>query len=282
MSLPVVLGIGEFLWDMLPDGRKAGGAPVNFAYHASLHGTEAWAVSAVGNDALGQELEEEARSHGINLSVSHVGYPTGTVQVTLRGGQPEYEICRDVAWDHIPVTGETLALAGKASAIAFGTLAQRCEESRNTMDTVIRTMPENALKVYDINLRQDFFDREVITDSLGKANVLKINDAELIILKDLLDLSGTSDGSLCRELMDRFSLRLLVLTAGASYSEVYHEGGVSHIETPKVKVVDTVGAGDSFAGAFVGSLLNGMSVEDAHAVAVKTAASVCMHAGAWN
>ena len=282
MQAPVVIGIGEFLWDMLPTGKKAGGAPVNFAYHASRHGTEAWAVSAVGKDVLGDELVDAAVAHGIRLSVGRTDYPTGTVRVTVRDGQPEYEICRNVAWDHIPVTEHALDLARKASAIAFGTLAQRCEESRNTIDLLVRTVPDSSLKVYDINLRQDFFTREIVESSLDKANVLKINDAELAILHEMLALSGTSDGDLCRELMEKYSLRLLVLTAGADFSEVYHDGGISHIETPKVEVVDTVGAGDSFAGAFVGAMLNGKSVEDSHAEAVKAAAAVCMHAGAWN
>ena len=134
---PIVIGVGEYLWDLLPSGRKAGGAPVNFAYHASQNGAEGWAVSAVGKDQLGKELLEVSRNHGIKIQVSEVDFPTGTVNVTVVDGQPDYEICENVAWDHIPLTQEALELAGKAGAISFGTLAQRHEVSRATTKALV-------------------------------------------------------------------------------------------------------------------------------------------------
>ena len=176
MEKPVVIGVGEFLWDVLPDGKKAGGAPVNFAYHASQNGAEGWAVSAVGMDGLGDELVAAAKAYGINLEVSRVSWPTGTVQVHLKDGQPDYEICEGVAWDHIPVTENALGLARRSSAISFGTLAQRSRESRETTRMLVESCPADALKVYDINLRQNFWSKELIEMSLEMANVFKIND----------------------------------------------------------------------------------------------------------
>ena len=125
MDKPIVIGIGEYLWDVLPTGKKAGGAPVNFAYHASQNGTDAWGISAVGDDELGNELLEITESFGIKMEVTKVDYPTGTVQVTLENGQPKYDICENVAWDHIRLTDNAMKLAKMASAISFGTLAQR-------------------------------------------------------------------------------------------------------------------------------------------------------------
>lgn len=281
MSKPIVIGVGEYLWDILPTGKKPGGAPVNFAYHASQHGTEGWAVSAVGCDPLGEELEEITRRHGINLAVSKVGYPTGTVLVTLLNGQPSYKISEDVAWDHIPVAPETLELCRKAAAISFGTLAQRSEESRRTTKLLVEIVPSDALKVYDINLRQHFYSKELIEDSLKMANILKINDEELGIVRPMFGLESMDVDEACRSLIGTFGLKMLVLTGGDKFSSVYTPDEVSTIITPKVDVVDAVGAGDAFSGALIGSLLCGKTVREAHLEAVDTAAYVCTQAGAW-
>ena len=281
MGKPVVIGVGEFLWDVLPDGKKAGGAPVNFAYHASQSGAEGWAVSAVGNDILGDELVRTAVSNGINLEVSHVNCPTGTVLVHLKDGQPEYEICEDVAWDYIPVTEKSLGLAHMAGAISFGTLAQRKRKSRETTKRLVEACPANALRVYDINLRQNFWSKELIESSLEMSNVFKINDAELEILKDIFGISDMDVERACRHIIDKWSLKMLILTGGDKFSSIFHSGGVSFISTPKVEVVDSVGAGDAFSGSFIAALLGGSSITDAHKAAVETAAYVCTQAGAW-
>lgn len=281
MEKPIVIGVGEFLWDVLPDGKKAGGAPVNFAYHASQHGTEGWAVSAVGQDALGDELLEVTAAHNINMAVSRVDYPTGTVQVTLCNGQPNYEICENVAWDYIPLTEESINLAKKAKAISFGTLAQRHEVSRETTKALVQAVPEDALKVYDINLRQHFWSKELIEASLEMANIFKINDEELENLKPVFGLEDMDTDQTCRYFMDKFSLRMLVLTAGDKFSSIYYGNEKSTIETPRVEVVDAVGAGDAFSGSLIGSILTGKSVKEAHKDAVETAAYVCTQAGAW-
>lgn len=278
---PIVIGVGEYLWDILPTGKKAGGAPVNFAYHASQHGADGWAISAIGKDELGEELMEVTRKHGINMEIGKVGYPTGTVQVTVTDGQPSYEICEGVAWDHIPLTEKALELARKAKAISFGTLAQRSPESRATTKALVDALGDDALKVYDINLRQHFWSKELIVSSLEMANIFKINDDELDMLKPLFSLEGMDNDQACRHFMDKYSLKMVILTAGDKYSSIYHSGGVSVIPTPVVEVVDTVGAGDAFSGSLIGALLDGKSIEEAHKEAVETAAYVCTQAGAW-
>ena len=179
-SKPLVIGIGEFLWDVLPTGRKAGGAPVNFAYHASQNGVEGWAVSAVGNDDAGRDLLAITDSYGIRTLVATVNKPTGTVDVALCDGQPSYTIHEHVAWDYIPLTEEMLSLAHRAGAICFGTLAQRCEVSHRTTCAMVEAVPAEAYRIYDINLRQHFYSKELIDRSLRMANVLKINDDELV------------------------------------------------------------------------------------------------------
>ena len=281
MKKPIVIGVGEFLWDMLPDGKKAGGAPVNFAYHASQNGAEGWAVSAVGKDGLGEELVAAAEAHGINLQVEKIDKPTGTVNVTLHNGSPEYDICRGVAWDYIPLTEKSLALARSAGAISFGTLAQRNDVSRATIEKLVEAVPDDALRIFDINLRMDFYSEQMIRRSLEMANVLKINDEELEIVKAMFGLGGEGTAASCHRLIENFGLKMLILTGGSVFSSIYTLEGVSTLPTPKVNVIDSVGAGDSFSGALTGALLTGKSIAEAHRIAVDTAAYVCTCSGAW-
>ena len=278
---PLIIGIGELLWDVLPTGKKAGGAPVNFAYHASRFGGEAYAISAVGNDPLGAEIIEEIDRIGIGYVIERVDYPTGTVIVELRDGIPNYTIIEGVAWDHIPLTEEMKQLAERADAVCFGTLAQRSEESRITIQRLLSHVPEEALRVYDINLRQHYYTRELIVASLRHCNVFKINDEELELLRGLFDLEGDTMHDFCRRFVKLYNLRYLILTAGANYSAVFTIDEESFIDTPRVEVVDTVGAGDSFTGAFIASILTGHPLAEAHRIAVDHAAYVCTQAGAW-
>lgn len=277
---PLVIGIGEFLWDVLPGGRKAGGAPVNFAYHASQNGAEGWAVSAVGDDDAGRELLAVTASHGIRTLVPTVDRPTGTVDVALCDGQPSYTIHEQVAWDYIPLTEEMLSLARRAGAICYGTLAQRGEVSHRTTCAMVEAVPAGAYRIYDINLRQHFYSRELIDRSLRMANVLKINDEELVRLQGMFALPEDADAA-CRELAERYALGMVVLTGGDRFSSIYTGGGVSTLPTPRVEVADTVGAGDAFTGSLIGALLAGRTIAEAHRAAVETAAYVCTCAGAW-
>lgn len=281
INKPIIIGIGELLWDMLPTGKKVGGAPVNFAYHASRLGAAGYAVSAVGKDALGDEIIQEIDKVNINPVIERVNYPTGTVGVELNEGIPAYTINEGVAWDYIPLTEAMKQLAKRADAVCFGTLAQRSEVSRNTIQALLSCVPVDSYRILDINIRQHYYSEEVITDSLRSSNVFKMNDEELILLKKLFKKQPFTDEEVCLWFLKEFNLKFLILTAGANYSIIYTPEGLSYIKTPVVNVVDTVGAGDSFTGAFISSILDGKSASDAHQTAVDRAAYVCSQAGAW-
>lgn len=278
---PVVVGIGELLWDVLPTGKRAGGAPVNFVYHATQMGAEGYAISAVGNDVSGTEIIQELdKNHIISSYISTVEYPTGSVMVELKDGIPTYTIIEGVAWDHIPLTQASIELMKRADAVCFGTLAQRSSESRETLQTLLSYMDKKALRFFDINIRQSYYSKELIESLLEQANVFKINDEELELLRPMFGLEGTTD-EVCHALVRKYDLRYLILTAGAEFSTIYSPTETSTLPTPKVKVADTVGAGDSFSGAFVYSILTGKSLREAHRKAVEVAAFVCTQNGAW-
>lgn len=278
---PVVVGIGEVLWDVLPTGKRAGGAPINFVYHATRMGAEGYAISAVGNDVSGTEIIQELdKNHIISEYINTVEYPTGSVMVELQKGIPTYTIIEGVAWDHIPLTQPAIDLMKRADAVCFGTLAQRAPESRATLRTLLSYMPDDALRFFDINIRQSYYSKELIEELLEQANIFKINDEELEMLRPMFGLEGRIE-DVCRQLVARYNLRYLILTAGADFSTIYSPVEASTIPTPKVKVADTVGAGDSFSGAFVYSLLTGKSLREAHQKAVEIAAFVCTQSGAW-
>ena len=277
---PVIIGIGELLWDMLPAGKRVGGAPGNFVYHATKQGGRCCVISAIGNDALGEELLKELNENGVGHCLTRSPYPTGTVQVTLKDGIPSYNIVEDVAWDHIQVCEEAIELMKKADAVCFGTLALRGEESRKTLETLLSYLPEKALIFFDANLRPPHYSRSMIESSLSKSDIFKLNDEELQILIPMFDLPKTEKEA-CRELVKRYDLRYLILTAGGKYSSVYTKHRVSTIPSLKVEVVDTVGAGDAFSSAFVYHILVGNPLQHAHFMAIKTAAEVVSHSGAW-
>lgn len=277
----VVIGLGEALWDCLPEGKKLGGAPANFAYHAGQWGVEAMAVSAVGHDALGEETLKEFDRKGVHYLMPHVDYPTGTVQVTLDSeGIPTYDIKEGVAWDNIPFTPEMEETARNSRAVCFGSLAQRNEVSRRTIHKFLDTAPKDCLKIFDINLRQNFYSKEVIQDSLRRANILKINDEELVTIGRMFNYPGLDIENKCWLLLGKYNLDMLVLTCGVNGSYVFAPGMKSFLETPHVKVADTVGAGDSFTGSFAAAILAGMSVAEAHRLAVDVSAYVCTQQGA--
>lgn len=284
MNKPIVVGMGEALWDVLPDGKKIGGAPANFAFHAGQAGMDSRVVSAVGNDALGEEALATLEGKGLNIeAVARVDFPTGVVNVSLgEQGIPQYDICEGVAWDNIPFTPALANLASQAQAVCWGSLAQRNEVSRKTIFSFLDAMPsdEARLKVFDINLRQQFYTLEIIEASCRRANVLKINDEELVLVSELLRLGAGSPEVLCRSLMERYGLRILVLTCGANGSYVFTPVETSYRVTPKVQVADTVGAGDSFTATLVGELLRNTPVGVAHEHAVEVAAYVCTQQGA--
>lgn len=280
----LVIGMGEVLWDVLPEGKKLGGAPGNFAYHVGQFGLKSRIVSAIGDDALGREIIENFKEKKIDYLVDTVPYVTGTVQVEIDlNGIPQYHIKENVAWDNIPYTDELDAMAKRAKAVCFGSLAQRNVVSRNTINRFLDALPkgeEEPLIVFDINLRQDFYEKDNLHNSMEHCNILKINDEELVIISRLFDYPGLDLEEKCRFILEKYNLRMLILTCGENGSYVFTRDGVSHQDTPKVVVADTVGAGDSFTAAFIASILKGKSVAEAHKKAVEVSAFVCTQNGA--
>ena len=279
----IVVGMGEALWDVLPEGKKIGGAPANFAYHVSQFGLPSCVVSAIGDDALGKEIIENFTSKGLDQLIAEVPYPTGTVQVEIdQTGIPLYDIKENVAWDNIPYTEHLDALAKRTKAVCFGSLAQRNVVSRETINHFLDTMPkdDDSLIVFDVNLRQGFYNKEILCKSMQNCNILKINDEELITVSRMFGYPGIDLQDKCWILLGKYNLKMLILTCGINGSYVFTPGNVSFQPTPKVEVADTVGAGDSFTAAFIASILKGKSVTEAHSIAVKTSASVCTQKGA--
>lgn len=275
--------MGEALWDVLPEGKKIGGAPANFAYHVSQFGLPSCVVSAVGEDTLGKEITENFTSKGLNQLIAEVPYPTGTVQVEIdQAGVPQYEIKENVAWDNIPYTERLETLAQKTKAVCFGSLAQRNVVSRNTINSFLDAMPrtEDSLVVFDVNLRQGFYNKEILCNSMKRCNILKINDEELVTVSRMFGYPGIDLQDKCWILLGKYNLKMLILTCGINGSYVFTPGNVSFQPTPKVEVADTVGAGDSFTAAFIASILKGKSVQEAHSRAVRTSAYVCTKKGA--
>lgn len=282
-DIDMVVGMGEALWDVLPEGKKIGGAPANFAYHVSQFGLPSCVVSAVGADALGKEIVENFTSKGLNQLIAEVPYPTGTVQVEIdQAGVPQYEIKENVAWDNIPWTKQLESLAARTKAVCFGSLAQRNVVSRNTINRFLDAMPGkgDSFVVFDVNLRQGFYNKEILCNSMKRCNILKINDEELVTVSRMFGYPGIDLQDKCWILLGKYNLKMLILTCGINGSYVFTPGNVSFDPTPMVEVADTVGAGDSFTAAFIASLLKGKSVVEAHSLAVHTSAYVCTKNGA--
>jgi len=279
---PIVVGLGEILWDMLPGGKQLGGAPANFAYHAALLGAEASIVSSVGSDDLGAEILDQLKA--LNLKTDYIcsdpDHPTGTVTVKLdRQGHPDYTIHRNVAWDFIPFSNAMEELAKKAEAVCFGSLAQRAEVSGSSVIAFLENTRHECLKILDINLRQAFYDENIIRRSLGLANILKLNDDEIRIVAGMLSLNG-DEQEVIRQLMDRFSLKLVALTRGEKGSLLVSREDESFYLAEPVEVEDTVGAGDSFTAALTMGLLKGIPIREIHRHAAELSAYVCTRKGA--
>lgn len=279
----VIVGIGEALWDILPEGKKIGGAPANFAYHVSQFGLQSCVVSAVGKDPLGEEIQNNFQKKGLHSFLATAPYPTGIVDVKVdEVGVPQYIIKENVAWDNIPFTPELEALANRTCAVCFGSLAQRNVVSHDTIHRFIDAMPEcdDSLIIFDVNLRQGFYNMDILDHSMQRCNVLKINDEELVEISRMLGYSDIDFNSQCQSLLERYHLKMLILTCGINGSYIFTSGDRSFLSTPHVEVADTVGAGDSFTATFTASILKGLSVAEAHQRAVAASAYVCTQHGA--
>jgi fructokinase len=277
-----ILGIGEVLWDLLPTGPQLGGAPANFAFHARALGAEASLVSRIGDDSWGRKILDRFRRRGLpteGIAVDSAA-PTGTVSVRISSdGQPQFTIAENVAWDRIEADPAALALASAADALCFGSLAQRSSESRNGIRRLVAAAPLNALRVFDINLRQNYYSAEVVSASLKLANVLKINEGELEVLAGMLELPGETEERI-RRLAVGYELSVVALTRGDRGSLLYRNGQWSDHPGISTRVEDTVGAGDAFTAAMIVNLLAGRSLDEINRRANEVAAYVCAHRGA--
>ncbi len=278
----LVIGIGEILWDILPDGKQLGGAPANFAYHAQNLGAEGYVVSCVGDDELGTGILMCLEKLGMDpryISIDK-NHPSGTVSVDLDNeGKPHFFIHENVAWDFIPLNSELLKLAAKANAVCFGSLCQRSDVSRNTIRKFLEDTKADCHRVMDINLRQSFYTKDIISYSLKQANILKLNDEELSIVAEMLSITG-SETEILSHLTDQYSLDLIALTKGRFGSLLYARGTESIHPGFPVKVADTVGAGDSFTAALVMGKLLGQGLDEINEQANRLASSVCSQKGA--
>jgi fructokinase len=278
---PIVIGVGELLWDVFPSGKQLGGAPANFVFHAQQLGAKGCIISVVGNDENGNEILRLLAQKGIDIDF--IGQldsmPTGTVSVQLdANGIPAYSIQKEVAWDYIPVYPSVCRILKNAAAFCFGTLAQRNAESQYAIRSFLKVLPASCLIVFDVNLRQHYFTKECIESSLDYADILKLNQEELSVISKLLQISGPEKDRL-KFLLDRYRLRLIALTKGTGGSLLYSENEVSWQDTPEVNVADTVGAGDAFTAALAVGILNGLSLQAVHQNAVEVSAFVASRNG---
>ena len=278
---PIIAGIGELLWDMLPDGRRLGGAPANFALHSQALGGRTKIISAVGQDQSGLDiLKQLSRSQIDTEHIQISELSTSCVDVKIcQNGCPEYVIKENVAWDYIRLTPQVKKLAQICDAVCFGSLAQRNPVSRQSIQNLLASTKADCLRIFDINLRQQYFSRDIIEDSLQAANVLKLNDDELAVLHDLLGLPRNTELAL-RTLLDRYQLNFIAFTQGSSGSIMMDRDTISHCPGMAVTVKDTVGAGDAFTAAMVMGKLYGLPLEKMNQLAGKVAAYVCSQAGA--
>jgi fructokinase len=276
------IGIGEVLWDLLPTGKLVGGAPSNFAYHTQQQGASSCIVSAVGNDSNGNEIKEALLKKNLTTDyIQTVDYPTGTVDVNLNSsGEPSYSINENVAWDYISLPKNIDKQIKHTAILCFGSLAQRNAYTRSSIKKIIQKVNDDCLIVFDINIRQSYYNKEIIQESLAFCNVLKLNVDELAILRSLLNLKGLDDKVVIEKLMKQYNLKLVALTYGSKGSVLMTPNNVSQLKTPKINVLDTIGAGDSFTATMAMEFVKGKSLDKVHQRAIEVSSFVCQSNGA--
>ncbi len=276
------IGIGEILWDLLPTGKQPGGAPANFAYTASQLGDCGTVVSRVGADENGAEILKLFKTCGLEINEIQVDRekPTGTVKVNLKNGQPEYKILEPVAWDFLETNDNLRDLAKKCDAVCFGTLAQRNAISRKTIQEFLRSTRSDALRIFDVNLRQQFFSPEILRESLALASVVKLNNEELPKICEMFAVEGANEAEQAKNLRGKFDLRLVCLTRGEDGSLLVTENEVSENHGVKIEIADTIGAGDAFTAALTHGFLRGWSLDEINGKANHVGAFVASQTGA--
>ena len=276
------IGIGEVLWDLLPTGKLVGGAPSNFAYHTQQQGASSCIVSAVGNDSNGNEIKEALLKKNLTTDyIQTVDYPTGTVDVNLNSsGEPSYSINENVAWDYISLPKNIDTQIKHTAILCFGSLAQRNAYTRSSIKKIIQKVNDDCLIVFDINIRQSYYNKEIIQESLAFCNVLKLNVDELAILRSLLNLKGLDDKVVIEKLMKQYNLKLVALTYGSKGSVLMTPNNVSQLKTPKINVLDTIGAGDSFTATMAMEFVKDKSLDKVHQRAIEVSSFVCQSNGA--
>lgn len=283
MNPPTVVGLGEILWDLLPSGRQLGGAPANFAYCSHLLGDRGIVASRVGRDQLGEDIRESLRKAGIpeEFVQADDSQPTGTVRIQVdSAGQPKFEITQPAAWDYLEWTKDWQGLARSADAVCFGSLAQRSEKSRTAILNFLDATQPNEVLMFDVNLRQEFFSAEIIRQSLQRANAMKLNHEEVPRVKELLSMTERDDILFCRSVMERFDLNLICITRGAGGSLLCDRREVHEHSGYRVKVKNTVGAGDAFTAALVHQYLRQCTLAEMNDTANRMGAWVASHSGA--
>jgi fructokinase len=278
-----IVGVGELLWDLFPEGKQLGGAPANFAYMTSLLGDEGLVASRVGNDALGRSAARRLQRIGLKSSYLQTDstHRTGTVNVEVdSAGQPTFEIAESVAWDFFQWTAEWQELAERADAVCFGSLAQRSPRSQATIRAFLQAVGSKTVRIFDVNLRQAFYSKETLDESLRLTDIVKLNQDELAAVARLLGHAAEPEERAARWLRDTYKLKLVCVTRGATGSLLVAETGISDHPGCKVDVVDTVGSGDAFTAALVYHHLRHASLATLNQAANRMGAWVAGQVGA--
>jgi fructokinase len=279
----VMIGLGEVLWDILPSGKVLGGAPANFAYMTNVLGDEGIVASRIGNDELGREACEVIQRLGLKTSYLQQDsqHQTGTAAVSIdAAGQPNFTIQEPVAWDFLQWTAEWEELSSRADVVCFGSLAQRSPESAAAIESFLRNAPAEALRIFDVNLRQSFYNKAVLRKSFQHAHIVKLNEQELLQISQLLHLGTGTEETLAKRLLAEYSLRLVCITLGdrgsilVSKAQTVEHGGF------RVKIADAIGAGDAFTACLAHYYLRGYSLADLSEFANRFASWVATQRGA--
>lgn len=284
-----VVGLGEVLWDILPEATHLGGAPANFAYITSLMGDRGVVASRVGADARGQEARHRMEALGLPVSFVQTDtdkdHPTGTAQARVDGkGQASFVIAQPAAWDYMEWTPQWQRLAREADAVCFGSLAQRSPQSRETIGNFLRATSRDALRIFNVNLRGDFYSRELLAESMSLADIVKLNDEELPKIMKLGGLVYSAghggEKSAAEKLLRLYDLELVCITRGNRGSLLVSESGSSEHAGFRVQVADTIGAGDAFTAGLAHEYLHGASLDGMNEVANLVGAWVASQPGA--